>query len=219
MVSTAISSKRVGRILVYSTSEIDTYERLFPKAKGKFRYVPFPILAPIKPSANCRRASDKFVAIGKSNRDYRLLAELFRGRPETLEIICHGLKIDDCPENVKIVDNCFGQQMYDKIAEARAVLIALKNPDISSGQMVALQAQQLGTPVIATDIDGLKDYITSGENGILVSNDLESWRAALKAVGDQSTWESLVAEGRKRVAERHSLDAFAKNAAQAILDS
>jgi glycosyltransferase involved in cell wall biosynthesis len=67
--------------------------------------------------------------------------------------------------------------------------------------LVALEAMSLGRTVIASDIGGLRDIITDGENGILVPpGDVEALRAALeRALEDGRLRTKLGAAARRRV--------------------
>jgi D-inositol-3-phosphate glycosyltransferase len=66
---------------------------------------------------------------------------------------------------------------------AAASVVAVPSHNESFG-LVALEAQACGTPVVATDVGGLRTAVRDGVSGLLVpGHDAEAWASALlKAV-------------------------------------
>lgn len=55
------------------------------------------------------------------------------------------------------------------IERARVVVLALKCPDISSGQVVLMQSMRCSKPIVVTATAGIEDYVTDGRDAILVA--------------------------------------------------
>lgn len=211
-VKRAITSKRVKKILVYSSSELQHCSQLFPRAASKFVYIPFPIWE-IK--SEVKYDGDYYFATGRSNRDYDFLIELFKRNGRKLIIACDQLMPDLSTENITILNNCFGQKMIDMLASAQAALVPLKDTTISSGQLVALQAMKLGVPVIATDVGGVRDYITHGENGLLAPNKFDEWENAISRIeNDANIREQIIGNAHRRIERDHTIPSFAKKVAE-----
>lgn len=62
--------------------------------------------------------------------------------------------------------------------------------------MCALEAMALGTPVVSTPTDGMKDLITNDENGYLADNDEELADAIVKIVNDPQ-YRAVLSENTK----------------------
>jgi hypothetical protein len=106
---------------------------------------------------------------GRTNRDFATVLEA--------DFPAH------VPEHVSIYRDISSESFERLIQEARIVVMALKRPDISSGQVVLNSAMQSAKPVVVTAIAGIDDYVTSGKDAILVApgdvNDLKAKLALL----------------------------------------
>lgn len=70
-----------------------------------------------------------------------------------------------------------------------------------------LEAMACELPVIGTDVDGIRDMIRHGENGILCEKSVTSIRSAiLNILNDTVTARRIAAKAREYVEERHSLN-------------
>lgn len=70
--------------------------------------------------------------------------------------------------------------------------------------MTMLRAMELGKAIIASDVPGVRDYITDKQNGILVPvEDVEVLAAAIRAlIGDAAERARLGANAQKAHAEK-----------------
>ena len=70
--------------------------------------------------------------------------------------------------------------------------------------LVALEAMRLGTPVLASDIGGLRDTVRPGSGGLrLDSFDPQRWAAeTVRVAGDAALWTTLHEQGPQFV-HRH----------------
>ena len=116
---------------------------------------------------------------GRTNRDFATVLEAVS------ELACPTIfvagKDADFPAHVPKHVSIYRDVSYESferlVQEARIVVMALKRPDISSGQVVLNSAMLSGKPVVVTAIAGMDDYVTSGRDAILVApgdvNDLK----------------------------------------------
>lgn len=102
-----------------------------------------------------------FFSGGTSNRDYKTLVKAFEGLKERLKIACfpNDLKGIKIPSNVEVNYNLFGKDFLTCMKNAYAVIIPLEDTNISSGQLVLLQAMSLGKAIILTKSGGVEDYV------------------------------------------------------------
>jgi glycosyltransferase involved in cell wall biosynthesis len=74
-----------------------------------------------------------------------------------------------------------------------------------------LEAMSCGLPVIGTKIDGTKEVITHGKNGILCDTDSNSISdTIINLMGDEALKEKLGENARRTIVENYSLDILAK---------
>ena len=172
-----VTSKYIDRIVVFSKAEAERYKELFGVDKFTFTLLgcDFPEMA------GASSGPGYIFATGRSNRDYDFLGSVISGSGYKAVVACN--EYDHIPqEGMTVLDNCFGDEMTKKMSESFCVAIPLKSADISSGQLVAIQAMSLGKPVIATAGSALGDYIENGVSGLLVDNIRQEWLNALDAL-------------------------------------
>lgn len=95
-------------------------------------------------------------------------------------------------------------------AAARSVVVALADTDLPAGPLVLLDAMAMGKAVVATDVNGNRDYVRDGETGLVVpAGDPEALAAALLRLdSDPILRERLGTAAREEILERCSLDRF-----------
>lgn len=166
-VNTALCSRNVTDIIVFSQSEVDYYSRLFPKAAHKFRYLPLGI----PPSARLPVTRGGYIfTAGISNRDYEFLCTTLAGTHYNVRIACPGIKNPPEVTNIQVLSDCYEDDMLRQLAGCDVVVIPLKDRNISSGQLMLLQAMQMGKPVIVTRTDTLSTYVDDGMTAIFIDN-------------------------------------------------
>lgn len=173
-----LTSKYIDRLICFAKEECKYYSDLFGIDEHKFIYIPLGI-RDIK--VNNDTVDEGFLfATGRSNRNYDFVIETLSGTKYNLIIANDVYKRTDLPQNITLLQSCYGKDMIKMMSKCHCVLIPLTDLTVSSGQLVALQAMSLGKPVICTNSDGIKDYVKNGETGILVDNKKELWLEAIK---------------------------------------
>lgn len=207
LVNSAISSKNVSNIFVYSQSEVQHYATIFPKAKEKFHFVKFGLPVSHADYTDTDLRNEKyFFSTGFSNRDYEFLINVFNNTSLKLKIACSYLKTT-VPQNVEILNNCFGEEMKRQMSNSIAVLIPLKNLNISSGQLVFITAMQLGKPLVVTDSAPTRTYLEHNVDAIIVPNEINKWREAInKLITDNEFYDTMCRHNRQQSITEFSID-------------
>lgn len=107
---------------------------------------------------------------GRSGRDYDFLVDALSGSEYNVVIACDIFRKENLPDNVTVLDHCFGEDTNRMLNECYCVVIPLRNKNISNGQLMILKAMSIGKPIIATNTNGVIDYIQDGVNGFLIDN-------------------------------------------------
>lgn len=111
----------------------------------------------------------RMIAILKMVRDkYGDFKAAIIGQGELYDEVCAEIKRSGLDDIVNLLG--FMKNPY-KILEQSKVMIMTSRWE--GTPMCALEAQALGTPIVSTPIDGLKDLIINGENGFLSDSDQE----------------------------------------------
>ena len=92
-----------------------------------------------------------------------------------------------------------------------AAIISLGETPISSGQLVILDAARYNKPIIATYNKGIIDYITDGENGILINKDMNELINAINRLKDDNVYARLAKNG-----STYTLSDYGKNIGKLI---
>ena len=85
-------------------------------------------------------------------------------------------------------------------------------PDIASGVTVVPMAMALGVAVVATRTPWIEQYVTDGEEGLLVpAGDIHAFREALARLHERPELRRrLATNARRRVAAQCDLEAFTR---------
>lgn len=74
------------------------------------------------------------------------------------------------------------------------VVIPLQDLNISSGQLMLLQAMQLGKPIIVTNNCTIYDYIEDGKTGLVLANEKKLWIEAIKKIYNDSDFYDMLSK-------------------------
>ncbi|MBS0638816.1 MAG: glycosyltransferase family 4 protein [Acetobacteraceae bacterium] len=213
--------------ICHSAAEAEHFRTAYPQARCRFVVIPFGTTVHNREVAlaECQAASREgaVVTAGRSQRDYRTLAEAVAPLPCRLRIICDppgpvaGL---DASGNVEIIRNCFDWNYIKELASALFVVIPLSSDDISAGQMVLLQARALGKAVIISRTRTTLEYAVDGEDALLVPlHDVDTLRAAIRRLLEDTPLRDRIALASLRRFEReHSTEAYMQALVRIISD-
>lgn len=207
----SIDNKYVDKIICFSSTEPQYYAETFSMPLAKFAYIPLG-MARIDGVETVK--GDYVFSTGRSNRDYDFLTEALSKTGVKVRIACGGYVYngDADTQNVDVLQSCYGKDMLEEMGHSFCVVIPLQDTHISSGQLVILQAMQLGKPVIVTENDTAKDYIDNGKNGFIIRKRKEELLDTLdKLKNDGQLYNTISANAQKGFNAKYSLSGLARN--------
>ena len=187
LIAFALGAAAVKRIVVHGNAELDMYRRTFPAVAHKFAYLLYSAAAI---PADVQAADDGYyLAVGRSNRDHRFLIGAFESLPARRLVVLTDQGEASAAPNVRIERSAFGASYYRWLGRCHAVLIAFEDPQISSGQLVYLQAVQLGKPVLVSRSRCLENYLADDRTGLYFEKHADSLVRALTRAEDPQWYE------------------------------
>jgi glycosyltransferase involved in cell wall biosynthesis len=168
-------------------------------------------------------------AVGREMRDYATLVEAIRD----WNVPCHiAAKVDigktdpwmtDLRDADKLPPHItLGTKPYpelrDLYARSRFVILPLYPTDTDNGVTAMTEAMAMGKAVICTKVDGQRDVLVDGVNGIFVPpRDPAALRKAIEYLWSHpEECDRMGREGRKRVEQFHTLERFVDGVQGAI---
>ena len=201
-----VTSDCIKYIVVFSKSEKESYTELFGVPETKF--VPEVLgLEDLTKNIPGQKPDHYYLAAGRSNRDYDFLTEAWKNRKEPLRIICDTLKIKHS-KNIMCLANCYDNQYYKELSRCYAVVVPLENMQVSSGQLVIIQAMMYGKPVIVTRNDTVSDYITDGKDGFVIDKTQDQLDMVIELLKNKDFYEQMAKSGRDSYETKFSLYAM-----------
>lgn len=164
-----IALKKIDRIFVQSTAEIDYYSKIFKESKKKFIFIP--VAVPEGESFVGPSPAGYLFSAGRTNRDFPLLLKVVSSLNIPTIIVAgknEKITLKSTPSNVKVYFDIPKEDYSRLLSNSHLVIITLKDGISSRGQIALLEAMALGKPLICTDVPGIRDYLIDGINGFLV---------------------------------------------------
>jgi glycosyltransferase involved in cell wall biosynthesis len=176
--------------------------------------------------------TDMICAVGREMRDYATLIEAMRD----LDVRCHiAAKIDVGKTDQWMTDLrdptalpphiTTGSKPYPELrtlyARSRFVVLPLQPTDTDNGVTAMTEAMAMGKAVICTKVDGQRDVLQDGVNGLFVPpHDPRALRDAIQYLWTHpDVCERMGAEGRKHIERFHTLDRFVTAVHGAVEDA
>lgn len=198
-----LASRSVHRFVVWASHEVEDFARAFGLPRRQLQYVPYHHT--LHDYTFEVRDDGYLFAGGNSDRDYRTLVEAVRGLDVptwialTQRELLAGVAI---PPNVR-VEATTHEGFRDAMAAARLIVVPMQKDTLrSGGQQTCLNAMLLGKPTIAVGRRWAVDFITDGEDGLIVDyEDVTGLRRAIRWVLDHPDAARRMGErGRERAA-------------------
>lgn len=159
-----VHSEYVDKLLVHSSSEVEFYSDRLGIDRNKLEFC---VLGVTDDSVDydiidASTLKDPVIlSVGNSNRDFNFIKRALKGKQYRVELYSDRLE-NEQDDNIKSSPGLSVQDYYKKLATCFCMVIALEDPNISSGQLVMLQSCAFGKPVIITSSNGCIDYIFDG---------------------------------------------------------
>jgi glycosyltransferase involved in cell wall biosynthesis len=199
-----LAARTVHRFAVWASHEVDDYHEAFGLPREKLVYVPFH--GTLTDYEYEVRDDGYLFAGGNYDRDYPTLIDAVRTlavptwiattRPEQLR----GVVV---PPHVR-VEGTTVAGFRQAMAAARLVVVPMQKGLMhSGGQQTCLNAMLLGKPTVAVGCKWAVDFITDGDNGLVVDyEDVDGLRRAIRWVLDNPDAARRMAERGQAHAER-----------------
>ncbi|WP_341359330.1 glycosyltransferase [Georgenia sp. M64] len=200
----------IDRFLVIRSGDVAMLARRFGVPRERCVFVPWPVRADQVPADV---GEDGYVySAGWAHRDWRtLVAALDEQR--LVAKIAPGRDVD-VPERsrgrVEVVEMPPPEVGRSLAARASVVAVVMEETDLPAGPLVLLDAMAAGKAVVATAVNGTRDYVRDGETALVVPpGDAAALGAALtRLIADAELRSSLGRAARAEVLERCSLERF-----------
>ena len=162
----------VDTFVVPSTFERTLYARTFGLPLARFDMRPWGIDKPVISDTTLQRISPRpyVAAIGGEGRDYATLLSAMKLIPD-IELVCvvrpHNVQGLEIPPNVKVLTNVPADVAWNVLAHAEFTVIPLLSREVPCGHVSMVAAMHYGKAIIATDSEGVSDYVRQGDNALL----------------------------------------------------
>lgn len=212
----------VDRILVPSHGEMGYYERLLGYPRERMEFCPVGVHDPGVFGRQPAAGGGYVFSGGRSDRDYRTLFEAVAGLGCRAEVRTQpfALRGLTAPPNVRVGGMAGYAELGEALAGARCVVVPLQEVRHAAGLSLIVLAMAAGRPVIATRAGGAEEYVTHGENGLLVEpGDAAGLREAIGFVlGHPEEAARMGMEGRARYVLQHSFELMAGRVRRALVE-
>lgn len=120
-------------------------------------------------------------------------------------------------DSIICLNNCYGRDFLQYLADCYALIIPLDDVNISSGSLSFLQAMMLSKPTIVTDNITVHDYIKSGYNGFIIQKNESDLYAAIDELNNEEIYTLISKNARKKYVDKLSERSLGENIGKMIL--
>jgi glycosyltransferase involved in cell wall biosynthesis len=176
--------------------------------------------------------TDMICAVGREMRDYATLIEAVRD----WNVPCHiAAKVDVGKTDPWMTDLAnagplpahltIGAKPYPELRElyarSRFVVLPLYPTDTDNAITAMTEAMAMGKPVICTRVEGQRDLLQDGVNGLFVPpRDPQALREAIEYLWSRpDVCERMGREGRKAIERSHTLERFVDGVERAVREA
>ncbi len=163
-----------------------------------------------------RAPKGKYVlSIGRSNRDYDFLVDVWKEMDIDLVIISDTYRRTDLPKNVLLVNDVTGEDKYPWMNNCDSLIIPIDDVRICSGDTVLLTAMSLEKTIFVTNPSTLSEmYVKDGVDSIYISKDLEETRGIIRKYLADNENNKIGKNARKSFLEKYSRYAMGQSIAK-----
>jgi glycosyltransferase involved in cell wall biosynthesis len=202
--------RNVDRFVVSSGVERLLYTDHFDLDPKKFDVILWGVNPP-EVSEGRMIEGDYVCAVGGNARDYSMLMQVARIRPEVpFVVVARPVNLQglDIPANVRTLTNIPFADAMAIIRDARAMALPLKTTETPCGHVTIVGAFYLGTPVAVTASAGIEDYVTDGATGLVTpTGSAEAMGAAIDRLWSDRALATKLGESGRNFANLHCTEA------------
>jgi glycosyltransferase involved in cell wall biosynthesis len=165
----------VDRFIVFSNFERTLYSEYFQIPVSRFEMVYWGVREPDGASAEISTAlgsnADAICAVGSQARDYATLLEAMRRLPKIRLILvasAENLRGLTVPANVTVRLRIPLPEAIAVIRNSRFMVLPLLNSQVPCGHVTMVTAMYCSRAIIATESNGISDYLIPGHSGLTV---------------------------------------------------
>lgn len=219
--------RKVDGIICIRRGDIQTLKRRFgiPEEKCLFAYFPANAHAAEhaedsnhKGDANPETSNppvevgDYIYSAGSAHRDWPTLIRALARLPYKA-IISTGAALEIPPEakdRIQLLPMQSPEDGRRLMSGARLVVISMAETELPAGPLVLLDAMAMGKPVVATRVNGTRDYVDHGKTGLLIDNgNADQMESAIRRMMENpEDRAAMAAAGRHDALHRFTLDKF-----------
>jgi glycosyltransferase involved in cell wall biosynthesis len=213
--SLALAFRSVDEFVVASTWERELYSEYLDIPISKIRFQHWGVASPDSDNAGSTPIveGDYICAIGSQARDYALLCEAMRLRPD-IKLVIVGIPASmrdvAVPANVEFRTNIPLADAMNIMKFSRLMALPMNSMEARCGHVTAVSALHLGVPIVATRCKGLDDYLRDDETALLAEHaDPASLAAAIDRLFSDASLRSAIAVRAASFAQQHCTEAAA----------
>ena len=152
-----------------------------------------------------RAPEDYTLSIGRSNRDYDFLIDVWKGIDKNLVIISDEYKRNDLPPNVLLINDVAGVAQHPWLSNCNALIIPIDKVGICSGDTVLLSAMSYSKTIFVTNPSTLAEmYVQDGVNAIYINKNVEETRKKICDFFSDDQENAIGQQARKDFLEKYS---------------
>lgn len=222
--------RSVSRVVVFTPSEVEKYQRLLSLAPRSISYCPHGWYDPMRwyvpresqQAQQLARAGKFIFTSGRSYRDYETLARAVEGTEVCVKVSSRPFNLDgfNLPPNMESMGWLDYRVAQDYMYEASFYVVPLQAIGFAGGDSSLLAAMSYGKAAVATRAPSTETYLEHGQTGLLVEpGDVAGMRQAILHLW-RNPEESvrMGKEARRRFEEHHTMDKLAQRVYDVVLE-
>ena len=130
-------------------------------------------------------------------------------------------RLEALGERLKVKENLIFTGFRSDISDILAAVDLLVVPSLLEGfPMITLEAMAMAKPIVATNIDGMTEQLTNGENGLLVppKDPGALANAIIRFLSDKKSAQQMGMAARKRVEQEFSVEKMVSETEKVYMD-
>jgi glycosyltransferase involved in cell wall biosynthesis len=222
--------RSVSRVVVFTPSEVEQYQRILSLPPGTVSYCPHGWFDPMrwyvprenhKPDALGQNGNFIFTS-GRSYRDYETLARAVEGTDVCVKVSSRPFNLAgfSMPRNMESLGWLDYRVHQDYLYESSFYVVPLQSITFAGGDSSLLAAMSFGKAVVATRSPSTETYLEHGQTGLLVeAGDVDGMRQAILHLW-QNPEEAIRMgkEARRRFEANHTMDKLAQRVYEVALE-